>query len=73
MNELNEIIQNMEYIAVIEQQFSSHNANTVMKKNYSMHSKEHFLDIRIRNHVKQLQNRKGFPQTKHEFNLLFSI
>lgn len=43
-----------------------------------MHSKEHFLDIRIRNHVKQLRNRKGFPQTKlmfveHEFNLLFSI
>lgn len=60
MNELNEIIQNMEYIAVIEQQFSSHNANTVMKKNYSMHSKEHFLDS---SHVKQLRNRKGFPQT----------
>lgn len=32
MNELNEKIQNMEYIAVIEQQFSSHNANTVMNK-----------------------------------------
>lgn len=32
MNKLNEKIRKMEYIAVIEQQFCSHNANTVMNK-----------------------------------------